>query len=106
MSDAIEELAESLEEHASNRADFRDATNAQRYQVARWLFLSRAQVNASNAPEDTLEGDRAYADHLLRKRDRYFHACGNAGIGIKEANQMWWSAVYDGLAPYRRSRNV
>lgn len=106
MTEAIEELADSLEEHASNRADFRDANNAQRYRVAEGLFLARTQVNASNAPDDTLEGSRAYADQLMRKRDSYFHACGQAGMDMKEAKKMWWSAVYDGLAPYRRTRNV
>lgn len=102
----IEELANSLEDHGTNRADFRDANDAQLYQVARWLHLARAQVNASNAPDDTLEGTRAYSDHLIDKKNRYFHACGHAGIGVKEANSIWWSVVYDGLAPYRRTRNV
>jgi len=106
MSEAIQELADSLEEHATNRADFRDANDAQRYQVARWLFLARSQVNASNAPDDTLEGSRVYASQLMKKRDRYFYACGQAGIEMKEATKIWWNAVYDGLAPYRRSRNV
>lgn len=106
MTEAIQELADSLEEHASNRADFRDVNDAQRYRVAEQLFLAQAQVNANNAPDDTLAGDRAYTNQLLRKRDSYIHACGQAGIDMKESRQMWWSAVYGGLAPYRRSRNV
>lgn len=106
MSDAIESVADELEEHGSNRIDLRDVTDAQRHQIAKWLVVARAQVNANNSPDDTLSGSYEYADHLIDKKNRYFHACGNAGIDVNEANLIWWSAVYDGLAPYRRKRNV
>lgn len=104
MSEAVRELAGSLEGHGTSRADFREVSDSQRYQIARWLVIARSQANASNAPDDKTQG--RYGEHLARKKNRYFHACGRAGIGVKEANAIWWSAVYGGAAPVERTRLV
>lgn len=104
MSEAVEELAAALEEHGTSRADFRDVSDSQRYTIARWLVIARSQANASNAPEDKTQG--RYGEHLVRKKNRYFHACGRAGIEVKEANAIWWSAVYGGAAPVERRKLV
>lgn len=104
MSEVIEELAQSLEEYATSRADFRDAGDGQRYRIARWLVIARSQARASNAPEEKRTG--RYGGHLIDKKNRYFHACGRAGISVKEANTMWWNYVYENAAPYQRVRLV
>ena len=106
MSDAIESIANELEDHGSNRIDLRDVTNSQRHQIAKWLVVARAQVNATNSPDDTLSGSYEYADHLIDKKNQYFYACGNAGIDIKEANLIWYSVVYNELTPHRRKKNI
>jgi len=104
MSEAVVELAAELEQHGTSRADFRDVSDSQRYHIARWLVIARSQVNASNAPEDKTQG--RYGEHLIEKKNRYFHACGRAGIGVKEAKSIWWSAVYGGAAPVERRKLI
>lgn len=91
MSNVVTEMASSLEEYGSSRANFHEVNPTSRHMVARYLVIARSQANASNAPEDMTEG--RYGEELRRKRDAYFHACGRAGIDMKEASIIWSNVV-------------
>lgn len=101
MSAEVEDLSENLETYASSRANFHEASDRDRYRVAKLLHISRAQVNSSNAPNETMTSG-AYAQNLLKKKNRLFHYCGRAGISVREAKNMWWNYVYDGRSPSER----
>lgn len=101
----VSELAQSLEDYASSRAEFRNATNSQREKVASWLVQARVQVRASDAPDNT-RGAGAYTRALSAKKNRFFYACAEADISISDAEGMWWNYVYDGIPPAERVGNV
>lgn len=96
MTEQIDELAETLENHASSRADFRSASESQRREIAKWLVIARVQV------ENSGDGNRdAYKIQLIEKRSRYFHVCGAAEISIEEATYLWSNVVYSNTKPTR-----
>ena len=104
MTGHINEVADSLEDYASSRADFRNADSSQRWAIARLLVIAKSQVTASNEPEDKTTG--RYGTQLVQKKCSYYHACGRAGVSMKEANAIWWNFVYDNAAPNERANLV
>jgi hypothetical protein len=99
MSDATRELASSLEDHGTSRADFRDISDDERHAIARQLVIARAQAQS---PEQEVWKEEQYRWHMRRKKELYYYECGAAGLDRKEAEQIWWSVVYDNPAPYKR----
>jgi hypothetical protein len=89
MAQAVTELADSLESHASSRANFHDVSDEHRHAVAEWLLIAHRQ--RENEPDNNRID--AYEQHLNKKQNNYFYQCGQAGIDIEEARAMWQNVV-------------
>lgn len=92
----IAEIAGSLEDYGSSRANFQQAMPDERVAVAKQLLIAKSQHENSGEP------DEPYKAHMAQKCARYFHECGKAGIDINEAKYIWWNFVYDDPDPNER----
>ena len=90
MSEAIEELANELEERASSRANFNQLSGNERRNVARYLIIARSQARNSGNSD------------LTDAKVQFFYTCGEVGVPFNEARNLWWTVVHNNPAPYDR----
>lgn len=105
--DEYQNLAESLEEYASPRADFRHLSTEEREAIAQHLVRARSQARQkddTDAEEWKLAG--TWRSHLEEKKCAYMYHCGEHDIEMDEARSMWWEYVYDEAPPYMREHLV
>lgn len=95
-SDTFLKVADSLEDHASSRANFDGLSENERKSVAQNLVIARSQA------ENTGGSTAQYRHEMRKKKNLYFYKCGHVGIDTDEAKAMWWSVVHDNPSPHAR----